>query len=118
MPTGRPTLYNPTYCERVEELGKLGKSPVQIAAQLNIDRTTLYSWGVDHPEFATALRRAKGFEQEWWENTAQEALKADKFQAVVWKTSMQARFREDYTERTETKATVTINHEDALDQLK
>jgi hypothetical protein len=32
-------------------------------------------------------------------------MRADKFNALVWKTSMQARFREDYTERKETQLT-------------
>ena len=30
---------------------------------------------------------------------------ADKFNALVWKTSVQARFRDDYTERTQTEIT-------------
>jgi hypothetical protein len=52
-----------------------------------------------HPEFATALRRAKAFEQDWWETAGSSNLTADRFQQQVWRTSMQARFRDDYTER-------------------
>jgi hypothetical protein len=43
--------------------------------------------------------RAKAEEQKWWERAGQENLGADRFQQQVWRTSMQARFRDDYTER-------------------
>jgi len=101
MTAGRPSLYKPEYCETVVELGKQGKSPAQIAARLGVDRVSLYDWASAHPEFSTALTRAKVEEQNWWEDVGQSALTADKFQASVWAKSMQARFREDYTERRE-----------------
>ena len=120
MPAGRPTTYDPAYCEKVIELGREGKSPAQIAGTLDIPRTTLLSWADAHQEFSTALTRAKELEQMWWEDKAQEALFADKFQAPVWKKSMEARFRGDYTERRETElsGSVAVSHEDALKALK
>ena len=98
-PVGRPTLYRPEYCERVVELGAQGKSPVQIAVALGVLRETMLAWADNHPEFFTALRMAKAMEQDWWETKGAEGMAADKFNALVWKTSMQARFREDYTEK-------------------
>ena len=35
-PVGRPTLYDPAYCDKGIELGRIGKSVEQIAAQLNL----------------------------------------------------------------------------------
>lgn len=99
MPAGRPSKYNPSFCERVIELGREGKSPAAIAASLGVLRETLYDWSERHPEFSTAMKQAKVFEQLWWEEAGQNALFADKFQAQVWRTSMQARFRNDYTEQ-------------------
>lgn len=101
LPLGRPSLYKPEYCERVVELGKLGYSPMQIAAELDIDRATLYNWSDQFPEFFTALKRAKVYEQAWWEKTGMEGLVSGKFNAMVWSKSVAARFREDYTERKE-----------------
>ncbi len=98
-PVGRPSLYRPEYCERVIELGAQGKSPAQIAHTLGVLRETMVQWGDVYPEFFTALRMAKQAEQNHWENLGHSGLDADKFNAVVWRTSMQARFREDYTER-------------------
>ncbi|MDW9762160.1 helix-turn-helix domain-containing protein [Sinorhizobium meliloti] len=101
MPAGRPSTYDPAYCERVIELGGEGKSQVQIAVALGVARTTMLSWAEQHEEFSTALTRAKEREQDWWETTGQSGLFLDKFNAAVWKKSMEARFRDDYTERKE-----------------
>lgn len=98
-PVGRPSKYKPEYCDEVIEMAKLGKGWASYAAKFEIDRTTLYDWAEQHEEFSTALKRAKIYEQEWWENVAQSGLFADKFNAVAWKTSVQARFRDDYTEK-------------------
>ena len=101
LPRGRPSLYKPEYCERVVELGKLGYSPMQIAAYLDIDRSTLYDWSDKYPEFSTSLKRAKVYEQAWWEQMGMQGLVSGKFNAMVWSKSVAARFREDYTERKE-----------------
>ena len=102
-PVGRPSTYNPEYCDEVIELGRQGKSPAQIAATLGVDRQTLHNWADANPEFFAALTRAKTFEQAFWEDEGFKGMKADKFNATVWTKSMQARFRDDYTERQETK---------------
>jgi len=101
MPAGRPSTYKPEFCEQVVELGSQGMSPVQIAVELGVPRTTMLSWAERHEEFSTALTRAKEHEQAWWERQGMAGMVGDKFNAAVWKTSMQARFREDYTERKE-----------------
>ena len=98
-PLGRPTLYRPEYCERVMELAAAGDGPAAYAVEFGIDRTTLYDWAAAHPDFSTALQRAKQIEQVWWERAGKQGLTAKSFNAVVWKTSMQARFRDDYTEK-------------------
>lgn len=99
MPAGRPSKYNPSFCERVIELGREGKSPEQISADIDVDRATMARWAEAHPEFRTAITRAKELEHSWWEDVGCRALFADKFQQQVWAKSMQARFREKYTEQ-------------------
>ena len=99
MPAGRPSTYDPKYCDEVVRWGRLGKSLEQISAEINIPRTTMLSWADVHPEFSTALARAKELEQAWWEDVGQNALFADKFQNAVWSKSVAARFRDKYTER-------------------
>lgn len=98
-PRGRPSTYDPAHCDRVIALGAEGKSPEQISAAIDVPRSTMHRWAEEFPEFRAALTRAKELEQDWWESVGQTALFADKFQAAVWSKSMQARFREKYTEK-------------------
>ena len=55
---GRPSTYDPAFCERVIELGEQGKSKAQIAKALRISRKSLYLWMKVHPEFAEAMKEA------------------------------------------------------------
>lgn len=98
---GRPSKYVPSNCEMVIELGKAGKSLAQMCAHFDISRQTIDNWAEAYPEFLEALSRAKMHAQSWWEEQGVAGMTADKFNAAVWKKSMEARFREDYTERHE-----------------
>lgn len=112
---GRPSGYNPAYCERVIELGREGKSKVQMAADFDVSKQTLLNWADAHPEFFDALTRAATLAQAWWENAGQVGLVADKFNGNVWSRSMAARFPEDWREKTEQN----VNHgaQDSLADL-
>jgi transposase len=101
-PVGRPTLYDPKYCEEVIALGKIGKSVEAIGAILGVGTKTLYNWRDQHEEFLHALDMAKEFELQWWEDIAQthmiENKESDKINASIWSRSMAARFPKKYRE--------------------
>jgi lambda repressor-like predicted transcriptional regulator len=98
---GRPSKYDPAYCDKVVELGKEGMSVVEIACQLGVARSTLEeAWTSQHPEFSEAFARAREESQSWWERAGREGLKADKFNAQIWSRSMAARFPHDWRETT------------------
>ena len=108
-PVGRPSKYDPDYCERVITLGKLGKSIEQIACELNVGTRTIYEWRDVHEDFSRALEMAKEFEQNWWETIAQthmiEEKDCAKLNASIWSRSMAARFPKKYRESTKTEIT-------------
>ena len=101
-PVGRPSTYDPAYCDKVVELGKLGKSIEQICYVLNTPVRTLYEWRDRHEEFSQALDDAKAFEQAWWEEQAHlymlEQKDGPKLNASLWSRSMAARFPKKYRE--------------------
>jgi hypothetical protein len=99
MPAGRPSDYKPEYCEQVIEMGRLGKSIVQMACGLDVVRNTLDNWAAEHPEFLSSFTRAKQLSQDWWENAGQTGMLTPGMNAGIWSRSMAARFPEDYTER-------------------
>ena len=108
-PVGRPSKYDPAFCERVIALGKLGKSIEQIACDLDVGTKTIYNWRDQHEEFLHALDMAREFEQNWWETVAQthmiEEQGAAKLNASIWSRSMAARFPKKYRESTKQEIT-------------
>lgn len=105
MPGGRPSKYDPEYCETVVALGSQGKSKVEIAFEIGVIAETLDNWAKAHPEFFEALTRAKQAEQVWWERKGRDNIESQVFQASMWSRSMAARFPKDWREKSEVDMT-------------
>ena len=101
LKVGRPSLYKPEYCDKIIEYGKEGRSMVQMASRLDVDRETLNYWAAHYPEFSAALTRAKVHAQNWWEDKGQAGLADRNFNAPLWHKNVASRFREDYADRKE-----------------
>jgi Transposase len=103
-PVGRPTKYDPAFCEEVVELGRIGKSIEQIAANLGVSTRVLFDWRDKHEDFLHALEYAKELELDWWETVGQthmiEEKESAKLNASIWSRSMAARFPKKYREST------------------
>jgi transposase len=101
-PVGRPSMYDPAYCEQAIELGRIGKSTEAIGAIIGVGTATLYRWRDEHKEFREALDIAKDMELYWWEEQAQaymvENKESDRLNASLWSRSMAARFPKKYRE--------------------
>lgn len=118
MPAGRPSTYDPAYCERVIELGKAGASVVEMAANIGVHRETIEeNWPAAHEEFSEAFAQAKVESQAWWEKAGRESLDKATFQASVWSRSMAARFPADWRESKHIDHSGTLNLGSALDAL-
>lgn len=102
-PIGRPSKYRPEYCDEIIDLGKDGKSIAQMAAHFDVDKASVFRWAEEHEDFRTAFARAKTHSQKWWEDQAQKNLSDRNFNAQLWLKSVASRFRDDYTERTQTE---------------
>lgn len=102
-PVGRPSKYDPAYCEKVIELGKLGKSFEQMASMLGVGITSFKRWREEHEEFRTSLEDAQGHAQTWWEDKAQANLiefkDGERINTGLWSRSMAARFPKNYSDR-------------------
>jgi len=102
-PVGRPSKYDPAFCEKVIELGKLGKSFEQMASMLDVGITTFKRWREEHEEFRTSLEDAHGYAQTWWEDKAQANLiehkDGERINTGLWSRSMAARFPKNYSDR-------------------
>lgn len=99
MSAGRPSLYDPEYCEAVINMGKQGYSVVEMATELGVARSTLEeAWPKAHPEFSEAFTHARECSQAWWERTGRVGMIANTINASIWSRSMAARFPRDWRE--------------------
>lgn len=66
-PVGSPTKYKPEYNDlAIQVIGDEGKSIVEFACLLRVDRSTIYRWAERYPEFSNTLSRAKDFSEAYW----------------------------------------------------
>lgn len=64
MGAGRPTKYDPKYCEEVIEYMAQGLSLTAFAGHLRVHRGTINEWMANHPEFSEAVKVAQGCRTE------------------------------------------------------
>lgn len=85
MPGGRPTKYSTALVEQVRELALAGKTDEEIAAALNVSRSTLALWKARHEVFSDALRAWKGEADDAVElSLFRKALSGDSTACIFW----------------------------------
>lgn len=108
-PIGRPSKYDPSYCDKVVEWGKMGYSREMIAAELDVSWTTLLGWTETNPDFQAALEKAKILEMAFFEKMALnhmiEKPQGDRLNSALWSRSMAARFPTKYRENNKVELT-------------
>lgn len=110
MPAGRPTKYDPAFCDVVIELGKQGKSKAYMAAHLNVSRASFDLWEHQHPEFSEAVNQAVAHSQYWWEEQMQLAATGANpdANATLFIFNMKNRFHQDWKDKRETELSGSV----------
>jgi hypothetical protein len=72
---GRPSKYDPKFCDQVVKLCKLGATDLEVADFLEVNIATLYRWKTAHPEFCEALKTGK--------DEADERVKASLYHKAI-----------------------------------
>ena len=75
MPAGRPTKYDPKYCELVVEHMRDGASLTSFAASIGVARSTINEWVDQNFEFSEAVKEGKAVCAAWWEELARKNAK-------------------------------------------
>jgi hypothetical protein len=87
-------------CETAIESGKIGKTLVGMADDLDINRETLNEWMKIHPEFSSAVKEGLRKSQAWWEEQGRVATFGgiDGFNATSYIFQMKNRCRADWND--------------------
>ena len=93
-------------CESIIELGKKGKSKTQMAAHLDISRSTFDRWLEAHEEFREAWELADTHAQAFWEEIGADGVgKGHLFNHNAWSLQVRNRFAHSYKESRELELT-------------
>jgi hypothetical protein len=102
-PVGRPTMYDPKYCEMLIAHMEQGLSFESFGGVIGHHKQTLYEWAQKFPEFGDAKRLGTEKSRLWWEKTGHAGMfmggKDNPFNATIWVFSMKNRF--GWRDRTE-----------------
>lgn len=105
MRTGRPSLYDPSFCGVVVDAGGEGKTLAEMAAAIGVTRETVRDWVSKHPEFSCAVKEGLDRAQAWWEDKGRQATfgGVDGFNATSYIFQMKNRFKEDWSDVSKTE---------------
>jgi hypothetical protein len=68
MAAGRPSKYQPAYCNEAVEFLAQGYSVMAFAGEIGVSRDTIYEWCEVHPEFSDSIKIGKAKGARWWED--------------------------------------------------
>lgn len=101
MERGRPSKYDPSFCDRVRELGRQGASLAEMALDLEIAYSTFDLWKNSKEDFSEAVKDAERLSQGWWEKQGRIATfgAVEGFNATSYIFQMKNRFRKDWNDK-------------------
>lgn len=67
---GQPTKYDPSYCARLIEHGRNGRSFETFAVEIGVHRDTVNEWTRKHPEFSDAVDQARALRIQLFEDAS------------------------------------------------
>lgn len=121
---GRPTKYDPKYCEMLIEHMKQGFSFESFAGLIEVSRAVLYDWEKAHSEFLDAKKLGAEQNLLYWERQGQEGLweqteynekgrpvAKKTLNSTVWIFNMKNRHRWKDRHEVEAKTTISENSE-------
>jgi hypothetical protein len=75
MNRGRPSKYDPGFCDLLFEHMQSGHSFESFASQVGVDRDTIYEWAKVHPNFSDAKKQGREAQLFFFERLGIEACK-------------------------------------------
>jgi len=111
MPAGRPTKYDPAYCDAVIETMQQGLSLTAFAGRILVARSTINEWIEQHPEFSESVRVGKAARTAALEETMLSAESGPAVTARMF--ALKNADPDEWRDKSEVKQTITMSEEAA-----
>ena len=69
---GRPTKYDPAFCDQAVTFMSEGYSTKAFAGSIGVSLSTVYNWMDENPEFLEAIKSGQAAGAVWWERTLRQ----------------------------------------------
>lgn len=103
MSGGRPTKYDPAYCDQVVEFLTDGYSLAAFAGEIGVARSTIYEWVDQNPDFSDAVKRAQAKAVLWWEKANRSLALTGEGNATAIVFGLKNRAADEWRDKTETE---------------
>jgi hypothetical protein len=98
-PGGRPSKYDPAYCEAVIDFMENGYSITAFAGSIRVARSTVYKWADEFPEFSDALNTGQAISALWWENRLRDVAEKNEGNATAAIFGLKNRAADDWRDK-------------------
>ena len=99
---GRPTKYDPSYCDDIIEFCKDGSSISSFAASIGVSRSTITEWASVDSEFSAAVKAAKTAVAAWYDKAARKIAMDGGGNATICIFGLKNFDEEDFRDKVET----------------
>jgi hypothetical protein len=105
---GRPSLFDPAYCDMVIEHMAKGHSLTSFAGVISVEPRTVERWAQDggdqsHPEFCRAVKVGRAKAVIWWEERARAVASGEDGNATMVIFGLKNRAKDDWADMTKTE---------------
>lgn len=73
--SGRPSKYDPKFCDIAVEFLADGYSVTALAGKLKVARSSVFKWATENDEFSDALKTGQALAALWWEDRLRDVAK-------------------------------------------
>lgn len=102
---GRPSKYQPEYCEEVIACLAEGHSVTAFAGRIGVSRVTVFNWANEYPEFFNALKIGQARAVEFWEKILAKVARDGGGNATAVIFALKNRAAEDWSDKVVTELT-------------
>lgn len=100
---GRPTLYDPAYCDVAEAFLADGYSVAALAGHLRVCVTTVKNWVITHPDFAASVKVGQAGAVYWWEKANRNLAMTGEGNATACVFGLKNRASDEWRDKIETE---------------